>query len=164
MKTGTLLVVTSAMVLSVLTSAGLFVGSSFAQENTTSNTNETGAIMGNQTNQTESGTASGLENLTGGTSGNIGLLQNDTAIGSQNTSVTGGMEQEQEATETTNATSTQQQGNQTNMTSQQQQQNETGGMMGNETNQTGQGEGNETQQGPLEQLGETLGGIFGGGN
>jgi hypothetical protein len=164
MKTGTLLVVTSAMVLSVLTSAGLFVGSSFAQENTTSSTNETGAIMGNQTNQTESGTASGLENLTGGTSGNIGLLQNDTAIGSQNTSVTGGMEQEQEATETTNATSTQQQGNQTNMTSQQQQQNETGGMMGNETNQTGQGEGNETQQGPLEQLGETLGGIFGGGN
>ena len=39
--------------------------------------------------------------------------------------------------------------------------NETGGMMGNQTNQTG---GNETQQGPLEQLGETLGGIFGGGN
>jgi hypothetical protein len=25
-------------------------------------------------------------------------------------------------------------------------------------------EGNETQQGPLEQLGETLGDIFGGGN
>jgi hypothetical protein len=50
------------------------------------------------------------------------------------------------------------------MTSQQQQQNETEGMMGNETNQTGQGGGNETQQGPLEQLGETLGGIFGGGN
>lgn len=105
-------------------------------------------------NQTESGTASGLENLTGGSAGNIGLLQNDTAIGSQNTSVTGGMEQEQEATETTNATSMQQQG----------QQNETGGMMGNETNQTEQGGGNETQQGPLEQLGETLGGIFGGGN
>jgi hypothetical protein len=50
-----------------------------------------------------------------------------------------------------------------NMTSQQQQQNETGVMMGNETNQTGKG-GNETQQGPLEQLGETIGGIFGGGN
>jgi hypothetical protein len=124
MITRTLLVVTSAMVLSILTSAGLFVGSSFAQENMTSSTNETGAMMGNQT---ESGTASGIENLTGGGSGNIGLLQNDTAIGSQNTSVTGGM-------------------------------------MGNETNQTGQGGGNETQQGPLEQLGETLGGIFGGGN
>jgi hypothetical protein len=38
--------------------------------------------------------------------------------------------------------------------------NETGAMMGNQTNQTG---GNQTQQGPLEQLGETLGGIFGGG-
>ena len=147
MKTGTLLVVTSAMVLSILTSTGLFVGSSFAQENMTNSTNETGAMMGNQT---ESGTASGLENLTGGSAGNIGLLQNDTAIGSQNTSVTGGMEQEQEATETTNATSMQQLGNQT--------------MMGNETNQTEQGGGNETQQGPLEQLGETLGGIFGGGN
>jgi hypothetical protein len=147
MKTRTLLVIMSAMVLSILTSTGLFVGSSFAQENVTNSTNETGAMMGNQT---ESGTASGLENLTGGSAGNIGLLQNDSAIGSQNTSVTGGMEQEQEATETTNATSMQQQGNQT--------------MMGNETNQTEQGGGNETQQGPLEQLGETLGGIFGGGN
>jgi hypothetical protein len=37
--------------------------------------------------------------------------------------------------------------------------NETGPMMGNQTNQTG---GNQTQ-GPLEQLGETLGGVFGGG-
>jgi hypothetical protein len=147
MKTRTLLVIMSAMVLSILTSTGLFVGSSFAQENMTNSTNETGAMIGNQT---ESGTASGLENLTEGSAGNIGLLQNDTAIGSQNTSVTGGMEQEQEATETTNATSMQQQGNQT--------------MMGNETNQTEQGGGNETQQGPLEQLGETLGGIFGGGN
>jgi hypothetical protein len=35
-------------------------------------------------------------------------------------------------------------------------------MMGNQTNQTG---GNQTQEGgPLGQLGETLGGIFGGGN
>lgn len=40
--------------------------------------------------------------------------------------------------------------------------NETGAMMGNQTNQTGGG--NETQLGPLEQLGETLGGVFGGGN
>jgi hypothetical protein len=39
--------------------------------------------------------------------------------------------------------------------------NETGAMMGNQTNQTG---GNQTQQGPLEQLGETLGSVFGGGN
>jgi hypothetical protein len=32
--------------------------------------------------------------------------------------------------------------------------------MGNQTNQTG---GNQTQQGPIEQLGEALGGIFAGG-
>ena len=50
------------------------------------------------------------------------------------------------------------------MIQQQGPQNETGGMMGNETNQTEQGGGNETQQGPLDQLGETLGGILGGGN
>ena len=49
--------------------------------------------------------------------------------------------------------------NQTNITTAT---NETGIMMGNQTNQT-EG-GNETQQGPLEQLGETLGGILGGGN
>lgn len=39
--------------------------------------------------------------------------------------------------------------------------NETGIMMGNQTNQT---EGENQTRGPLEQLGETLGGIFGGGN
>jgi hypothetical protein len=52
MKTRTLLVVTSAMVLSILISTGSFVGSSFAQDNMTTATNETGAMMGNQTNQT----------------------------------------------------------------------------------------------------------------
>jgi hypothetical protein len=77
MKKGTLLMASSAMVLSMLTTAVLFVGSSFAQENMTTATNETGAMMGNQTNQTG---------------------------------------------------------------------------------------GNQTQQGPLEQLGEALGGVFGGGN
>lgn len=143
MKTTVLLMGSSVMALSLLGSVGFFVSSSFAQENQTNMTTAAG-------NQTESGTASRIENLTSGSSGNTGLLQNDTDIGSQNTSVTGGMEQEQEATETSNMTS-------------QQQQNETGGMMGNETNQTGEG-GNETQQGPLEQLGETLSGIFGGGN
>ena len=38
--------------------------------------------------------------------------------------------------------------------------NETGAIMENQTNQTG---GNQTQRGPIEQLGEALGGIFGGG-
>jgi hypothetical protein len=150
MKTRSFLTVSSMLALSFLASVGFFVSSSFAQENQTNMTssapNETGAMTGNQT---ESGTASGIENLTSGGSGNTALLQNDTAIGGQNTSVTGGMEQEQEATETSN------------MTSPQQQQNETGG---NETNQTGGEGGNETQQGPLEQLGDTLSGIFGGGN
>jgi hypothetical protein len=81
MKTATLLMASSAMALSILASAGLLVGSSFAQENMTNVTTAT---------------------------------------------------------------------------------NETGGMMGNQTNQTG---GNQTQEGgPLGQLGETLGGIFGGGN
>jgi hypothetical protein len=93
MKTIALLMGTSVIALSLLTSVGFFVSSSFAQEN---QTNESGAMMGNQT---ESGTASGIENLTGGSSGNIGLLQNDTAIGSQNESVTGGMGQETEVTE-----------------------------------------------------------------
>jgi hypothetical protein len=77
MKKGTLLMASSAMLLSMLTTAVFFVGSSFAQENMTTATNETGAMMGNQTNQTG---------------------------------------------------------------------------------------GNQTQQGPLEQLGEALGGVFGGGN
>ena len=89
------------------------------------------------------------KNLTGGSSGNTGPLQNDTDIGGQNTSITGGMEQEQEATEITNATSMQQEGNQT------------GGEGPQQQNQTQQ-ESNQTQGGPLEQLGETLGGIFGG--
>lgn len=40
--------------------------------------------------------------------------------------------------------------------------NQTGSMMNNQTNQTGGG--NQTQKGPLEQLGEALGGLVGGGN
>ena len=43
----------------MLTSVGLFVSNSFAQENMTTATNETGAMMGNQTNQTGGGNASG---------------------------------------------------------------------------------------------------------
>ena len=111
---------TSLLVLTLLTSVGNFVNTSLAQDNMTAASNNTGAKMGNQTNQTGGGggqqnqtgigTASQMENLT---SGNTGLLQNASDIGSQNTSVTGGMEQEQEATETTSPASTQQQGNQT---------------------------------------------------
>jgi hypothetical protein len=121
MKSFTLSIVTSLLVLALLTSVGNFVNTSLAQDNMTAASNNTGAKMGNQTNQTGGngggqqnqtgiGTASQMENLT---SGNTGLLQNASDIGSQNTSMTGGMEQEQEATETTSPASTQQQGNQT---------------------------------------------------
>ncbi|MGB8133239.1 MAG: hypothetical protein WCE99_03500 [Nitrososphaeraceae archaeon] len=116
----TLSIATSLLVVTLLTSVGHFVNTSLAQDNMTAASNNTGAKMGNQTNQTGGGggqqnqtgigTASQMENLT---SGNTGLLQNASDIGSQNTSVTGGMEQEQEATETTSPASTQQQGNQT---------------------------------------------------
>ena len=44
--------VSSAMALSLLASVGFFAISSFAQENMTTATNETGGMMGNQTNQT----------------------------------------------------------------------------------------------------------------
>jgi hypothetical protein len=119
-----------------------------------------------QQNQTGIGTAQELENLTGLSNETIA---NNTNIGSPNATTMGGLEKEQTSTETTNMTSAggqagQQQQNQTgggqagqqqqNQT--QQQQNQTGG------NQTG-GAQNQTQKGPLEQLGETLGGIFGGG-
>ena len=121
MKSFTLSIVTSLLVLTLLTSVGNFVNTSLAQDNMTGASNTTGAKMGNQTNQTGGsgggqqnqtgiGTASEMENLT---SGNTGLLQNASDIGSQNTTVTGGMEQEQEATETTSPASMQQQGNQT---------------------------------------------------
>ena len=102
----TLSIATSLLVVTLLTSVGHFANTSFAQGN---QTNQSGG-GGGQQNQTDIGTASQMENLT---SGNTGLLQNASDIGSQNTSVTGGMEQEQEATETTSPASTQQQGNQT---------------------------------------------------
>lgn len=99
-----------------------------------------------QQNQTGIGTSQELENLTGLSNETIA---NNTDIESPNATTMGGLEREQTSTETTNMSSTQQQ-----------QQNQSGG------NQTGGGqEGqNQTQQGPLEQLGETLGGIFGGGS
>jgi hypothetical protein len=107
-----------------------------------------------QQNQTGIGTSQELENLTGLSNETIA---NNTDIESPNATTMGGLEREQTSTETTNMSSTQQQ-NQSGQ--QQQQQNQSGG------NQTGGGqEGqNQTQQGPLEQLGETLGGIFGGGS
>jgi hypothetical protein len=68
MKARTLLITTSALVLSLLTSVGLFVSSSFAQDNmtnVTTATNESGGMIGNQTNQTGGGNETGgpLEQL-----------------------------------------------------------------------------------------------------
>jgi hypothetical protein len=103
MKSITLSIAISLLVLTLLTSVEHFANS-FAQGNTTGG--------GGQQNQTGIGTASQIENLT---SGNTGLIQNTSDIGSQNASVTGGMEQEQEATETSSPNSTQHQGNQTGM-------------------------------------------------
>ena len=108
--------------------------------------NQTGGGQGEQQqNDTGIGTAQELENFTGLSNETI---TNNTDIESPNATAMGGLEKEQTSTEMTNMTSAGQQ-NQT------QQQNQTGG------NQTG-GQ-NQTQKGPLEQLGETLGGIFGGG-
>jgi hypothetical protein len=102
MKSITLSLAASLLVVTLLTSVGHFANTSFAQGN---QTNQSGGA--GQQNQSGIGKASQIENLT---SGNTGLLQNASDIGSQNTSVTGGMEQEQEAT---SPASTQQQGNQT---------------------------------------------------
>ena len=107
--------------------------------------------QGGQQNQTGIGTAQELENLTGLSNETIA---NNTNIGSPNATTMGGLEKEQTSTETTNMTSAGGQAGQQQQNQTQQQQNQTGG------NQTG-GAQNQTQKGPLEQLGETLGGIFG---
>lgn len=102
--------------------------------------NQTGGGQGGQQQQQQNdtgiGTAQELENLTGLSNETIA---NQTDIESPNATTMGGLEQEQTSTETTNMTS----GGQQNQTQQQQQ--------------------NQTQKGPLEQLGEALGGIIGGG-
>jgi prohibitin 2 len=121
------------------------------QQNQTGGGNQTvggqeGQQQQQQQNQTDIGTAQELENFIGLSNQ---IIANNTDIGSPNATTMGGLEKEQTSTETTNMSSTQQQ---------QQQQNQTGG-----GNQTGgrQEEQNQTQQGPLEELGETLGDIFG---
>ena len=67
MKTITLLMGSSVMALSLLASVGLFVSSSIAQENITTATNDTGGMMGNQTNQT-----GGNQTQEGGPLGQLG--------------------------------------------------------------------------------------------
>ena len=130
-----------------------------AQQNGTSNM--TSMQQGQQNQTTGIGTASEIENITGG---NIPVLGNETDIQSQgqnNTSVIEGMQQEQVTTDT-------------NMTSNQSGAGGNGGGgMTNQTvapaNQTGgngqqqqQQQGNQTEQGPLGQIGEAISNMFGG--
>jgi hypothetical protein len=158
MKSITLSISTSLLVVTLLMSVGLFANTSLAQGNQTNQSagggqqnqtagggqqNQTAGggqqnqtAGGGQQNQTGIGTARQMENLT---AGNTGLLQNASDIGSQNASMTGGMGQEQEATETTSPGSTQQQGNQTG-----------------EAVQTGMNQTGEAVQTGMNQTGEAL--------
>jgi hypothetical protein len=151
LKSITLSIAASLLVVTLLMSVGLFANTSFAQGNQTNQSggggqqNQSGG--GGQQNQSGIGTASQMENLT---SGNTGLLQNTSDIGSQNTSVTGGMEQEQEATEATSPASTQQQGNQTGEAVQ------TGMNQTGEAVQTGMNQTGEAVQTGMNQTGEAL--------
>ena len=142
------LTLTLSLGLMTFVSAGL--GHSYGQQNQTSNTTATQPQQGQQQQQqnqtTEIGSANEIENLT---AGNIPVLGNETNIESQNdTSVGEGLQKEQ-STSDTNMTDNQTEagGNQTQKT----------------TNQTEAG-GNQTQKSPLEQIGETISGIFGGAN
>jgi hypothetical protein len=140
---------TSLSDLSFAQTGGNQTGGQQQQQNQTGG-NQTGGQQ--QQNQTGIGTVQELENLTGLSNETIA---NNTDIESPNATTMGGLEREQTSTETTNLSSNQQQNQ-----SQQQQQNQTGG---NQTGGAQEGQ-NQTQKGPLEQLGETLGGIFGGGS
>jgi hypothetical protein len=146
MKSITLSIAISFLVITLLMSVGL-AKSSFAQGNQTNQSAGGGqqnqsagggqqnqSAGGGQQNQSGVGTASQMENLT---AGNTGLLQNASDIGSQNASMTGGMGQEQEATETTSPGSTQQQGNQTGEAGQATM-NKTGEAVQTGVNQTGE--------------------------
>jgi hypothetical protein len=136
-----LIALTLALSLGLMTIVSTGISPSYGQQNQSSNTTST---QQNQT--TEIGSASEIENMT---AGNIPVLGNETDIESQNdTSITEGLQKEQLTTDTnTTNNQTESGGNQTQTTA----------------NQTESG-GNQTQKGPLEQIGEAISGIFGGGN
>jgi hypothetical protein len=136
-----LIALTLALSLGLMTIVSTGISPSDGQQNQSSNTTST------QQNQTTGiGSASEIENMT---AGNIPVIGNETDIESQNnTSVTEGLQKEQLTTDTnTTNNQTESGGNQTQTTA----------------NQTESG-GNQTQKGPLEQIGEAISGIFGGGN
>jgi hypothetical protein len=136
-----LIALTLALSLGLMTIVSTGISPSYGQQNQSSNTTST---QQNQT--TEIASASEIENMT---AGNIPVLGNETDIESQNdTSITEGLQKEQLTTDTnTTNDQTESGGNQTQTTA----------------NQTESG-GNQTQKGPLEQIGEAISGIFGGGN
>jgi hypothetical protein len=136
-----LIALTLALSLGLMTIVSTGISPSYGQQNQSSNTTST---QQNQT--TEIGSASEIENMT---AGNIPVIGNETDIESQNdTSITEGLQKEQLTTDTnTTNNQTESGGNQTQTTA----------------NQTESG-GNQTQKGPLEQIGEAISGIFGGGN
>jgi hypothetical protein len=109
-----------------------FVNPLFAQQQNQTNMTST------QQNQTGIGTASELENLT---ADNTGLLQNASDIGSQNTSMTEGLQQEQTTTDTnmTNQTGAMANETKSNATQETEQAANKTGAMANETAQAGQG-------------------------
>jgi hypothetical protein len=151
MKSITLSIATSFLVITLMMSVVHFVNTSFAQGNQTNQSAGGGqqnqSAGAGQQNQSGIGTASQMENLT---AGNTGLLQNASDIGSQNASTTGGMGQEQEATETTSPGSAQQQGNQTGEAGQATL-NQTGAAVQTGMNQTG-----AAVQTGMNQTGEAL--------
>jgi hypothetical protein len=136
-----------ALSLGVLFSVSAGVNILYGQQNHSSNMTSTQQ----QQNQTGIGSASEIENLT---TGNIPALGNATDIKSQNdTSLAQGLQREKMTTDTNMTTNQTGEGGMTN---------------GTTTNQTAaegeQQQGNQTEKGPIEQLGETISGMFGGGN
>jgi len=150
-----LIALTLALSLGLMTIVSTGISPSYGQQNQSSNTTST------QQNQTTGiGSASEIENMT---AGNIPVIGNETDIESQNdTSITEGLQKEQLTTDTnTTNNQTESGGNQSQTTANQ---TESGGNQSQTTaNQTESG-GNQTQKGPLEQIGEAISGIFGGGN
>lgn len=154
--------VTLTMVLSLGLVSFALIGtsSSNGQQNQTSNATSTQQPQqgGQQQQQNQSegiGTAIQIENMT---AGNIPVIGNETDIKSQNdTSVAAGMQKEQLTTDT-NKTNNQTAGGTANQTT-----NATANQTQSEGNDTGGGAGNDNASNPLEQIGETISGIFGGG-
>jgi hypothetical protein len=132
----TYILVLSLVLLSFAMLVG-FVNPSFAQQQNQTNMTST------QQNQTGIGTASELENLI---ADNTGLLQNASDIGSQNTSMTEGLQQEQTTTDTnmTNQTGAMANETKSNATQETEQAANKTGAMANETAQAAQGALNQT--------------------